>query len=409
MFKNHNTLLATTALIAIATHGIATAAASPAPLQHTNVRSNQNLVAGTQEAADLPTDGSTTFTLEFTNKTEAHIYDLLLDTDDSSGIDPDFEGAPVRVFKKDNAGTWKDLGWGNSPSHGDGVEDMKVMAPNIDTRYEPDEADAIPPGEVFRVEITSADGFFTDDVLEVTPTTKGTLHAAKWPGIPICFGFDLPHPLLQNYQYYNGHEGLSGRSSGYWEGTNGLGSDCHNVSFSSPSPGIYAIDAYSSHPSTFDPLNGILTFTPPIPPGAAFDYSFIMNDTEPYLESDPDPTTVYVAELNVSVQFQLSVSGLVGGSTATFSMSNGIPGGMVALAYSLAGGGPTALVGGPCPGLVVDLSNPMTVIGMLPSDGSGNAAMSMGIPSFATGIMVWMQAVDLTSCTASNQVAQVIQ
>ncbi len=78
------------------------------------------------------------------------------------------------------------------------------------------------------------------------------------------------------------------------------------------------------------------------------------------------------------------------------------------MAYSRNGGGPSVLGGGPCPGLSVDLSNPIQIVGVVPADGSGNAKIDVAIPPLASGIQVWIQAVDLNTCQKSNQVVQVI-
>ncbi len=104
----------------------------------------------------------------------------------------------------------------------------------------------------------------------------------------------------------------------------------------------------------------------------------------------------------------LSVSGLVAGGTAQLTVDNATPSGLVGFAYSLSGGGPATLPAGSCGLLTVDLSNPVQVIGIQPANGLGSSTLSVPIPSGATGVSVWFQALDVVSCELTNGLAEII-
>ena len=105
---------------------------------------------------------------------------------------------------------------------------------------------------------------------------------------------------------------------------------------------------------------------------------------------------------------KLSVSGLVAGGTATVSVTGATGGGQVGVAYSLAGGGPSSLSAGPCGMVTVALSNPIVVLPILVADPGGNASLSQSIPAGTTGTTVWLHALDVSSCTLTNSLTQVI-
>jgi hypothetical protein len=92
-----------------------------------------------------------------------------------------------------------------------------------------------------------------------------------------------------------------------------------------------------------------------------------------------------------------SVTNLVIGSIATFSVSGATPSGAVRLGYSKQGAGPTTTVYG-----VVDMSLPITLFAILTADVSGNAAFGMLVPACVTGVTVYSQAVDIVSGNLSN-------
>ena len=104
----------------------------------------------------------------------------------------------------------------------------------------------------------------------------------------------------------------------------------------------------------------------------------------------------------------LSIAGLVAGGTATLTVVNATPAGAVGYAYSLAGGGPATLPAGPCGPLTVDLGLPVTVLPLQTADATGTAVLTIPIPAGSTGVPVWFQALDLTSCVLTNGLAEVI-
>ena len=101
--------------------------------------------------------------------------------------------------------------------------------------------------------------------------------------------------------------------------------------------------------------------------------------------------------------FTLAASGLVAGGSATLSLSGAGAGATCIMAYSLAGGGPTSTAVGD-----VDLSQPINRLPSLTADGNGDAGMTVNVPSGAAGVSVWIQAVDMSSATLSNSLAEVV-
>ncbi len=98
----------------------------------------------------------------------------------------------------------------------------------------------------------------------------------------------------------------------------------------------------------------------------------------------------------------LDIVGYVAGQTATVTVSNATPSGLVAVALSLAGNAPTLVGTGACGSLVMDLQFPITVIGQGAADGAGTFAMTATVPAGSVGRMVYLQAVDATTCELSN-------
>ncbi|RMH01591.1 MAG: hypothetical protein D6702_10835 [Planctomycetota bacterium] len=99
----------------------------------------------------------------------------------------------------------------------------------------------------------------------------------------------------------------------------------------------------------------------------------------------------------------LSVSNLVAGQTATISVSNCTPNGIVRHGYSLFGGGP---VNTPYGQLL--LSPPYRELPAITCDAAGNGSMTARVPAGTTGIMVWQHAFDLGSLTFTNGISNVI-
>lgn len=98
-----------------------------------------------------------------------------------------------------------------------------------------------------------------------------------------------------------------------------------------------------------------------------------------------------------------TITGLVGGGTATLTVSNATAGGGVLIGYSLTGAGPTNTPFGP-----VDMSTPITQLPTLTANGSGVASMSTGVPGRVTGFTVYTQAADLSSGALTNSLAEVV-
>lgn len=104
----------------------------------------------------------------------------------------------------------------------------------------------------------------------------------------------------------------------------------------------------------------------------------------------------------------LSVTNAIAGANATINVDGTTNNGFVGLAYSLAGPGPTNTFTGPCGFMMVDLSAPIRVIGTFSAIGT-NLNMNLSIPAGASGLSVWMQALDFGACALSNGVALTIQ
>ena len=95
----------------------------------------------------------------------------------------------------------------------------------------------------------------------------------------------------------------------------------------------------------------------------------------------------------------LTVPPLAGGNFANFTVSSCTPGGQAYLAYSLTGGGPTNTTWG-----VAELSNPIQLLATMTVNSAGDAAYFTTVPSRATGVTVWFQALDLGGGLFSNGV-----
>lgn len=218
--------------------------------------------------------GNNSPTFQFTNKTWLPICDLLLSTNNSKLIDPDFQGGPV-VVRMPPGGA--DLGWHQWPPSGDGVEDVKVVA-----LFKPD--DCIPINNDFSVEMVF-DGVAAGDILKVTPTDS-TQHQIQ-PKDTLT---------LENcYRLFNGYEGLPGSLDGVYVGFNGLTFPVERIRFESRTSGVSVAQVTSTLPSVYDPTSGILEFSVPIATGAPLDFNFSVDTLAPFVQGDPDPFTVVCA------------------------------------------------------------------------------------------------------------------
>jgi len=104
----------------------------------------------------------------------------------------------------------------------------------------------------------------------------------------------------------------------------------------------------------------------------------------------------------------LQVNNLVAGAMASLDVSGATAFGSVQYGYSVTGGGPTLVPGGGCGVLSVDLSAPIRMAGSQTADANGDASLSAQVPAGTTGVMVWVQAFDVASCTLTNGVVQTI-
>lgn len=104
---------------------------------------------------------------------------------------------------------------------------------------------------------------------------------------------------------------------------------------------------------------------------------------------------------------QLTVTNLVGGGTAVFTVDGATSGGSVGLAYSLNGGGPTTVNTGACGMQTVELTLPFGVLGIFSAIGT-TMTHNQPIPGSATGLTVWFQGLDFGSCTMTNGVSMTV-
>ncbi|MCH2112763.1 MAG: choice-of-anchor J domain-containing protein [Planctomycetes bacterium] len=95
----------------------------------------------------------------------------------------------------------------------------------------------------------------------------------------------------------------------------------------------------------------------------------------------------------------LSVTGLVGGSTASVDMSGCSAGGIAYFGYSLAGAGPTSTPLGDAA-----LSAPFKSFA-LSCDSNGDAGMTASVPAGASGLSIWFHGADLGTATFTNAIA----
>jgi len=103
----------------------------------------------------------------------------------------------------------------------------------------------------------------------------------------------------------------------------------------------------------------------------------------------------------------LSITNLIGGQSANITVTGTTTNGAVGLAYSLFGPGPTNVFTGSCGIQTVNLSPPIQVIGTFSAIGN-TMSLNMTIPAGASGLAVWVQALDFGSCQLSNGLSLVV-
>jgi len=140
----------------------------------------------------------------------------------------------------------------------------------------------------------------------------------------------------------------------------------------------------------------------PVDTTGNFYVMFGQEDNFPYNDLDG----VGIDDINIDgtgIAFNYSITNLVAGSTATFSVDGGTPFGTILVAYSLTGAGPTTTPYG-----AVDMSAPISTLATLTADVNGDANLSPSVPAGLTGVTLYTQAVDLTAGLLTNSLAEVI-
>ncbi len=101
---------------------------------------------------------------------------------------------------------------------------------------------------------------------------------------------------------------------------------------------------------------------------------------------------------------KLDAPPLSAGSTATFTVTDALPGATIYLGWSTAGFGPTGSVYGP-----VFLTDPVQLLPPVTAGAGGTATVTAAVPPGTVGVRAWFQAVDLAAGDLSNMVARVVQ
>ena len=94
---------------------------------------------------------------------------------------------------------------------------------------------------------------------------------------------------------------------------------------------------------------------------------------------------------------------LVSGFPGQLNVSNCTAAGTVFFAYSLAGAGPTSTVYGNAA-----LSAPFVTLSPVTVLGDGTASLMVPVPGSASGVNIWVQALDLSSGDLSNGVSTTV-
>jgi len=253
-----------------------------------------NLTGG-PVTVNLP-PGNPTPTLVFKNLTNSSIHDLLLSTQLSPFIDPDFEGGPITVRKPPNG---NNLGWTSTPAPADGVEDIKVK-----TMF-PEDKLVILDQESFSVEM-----FFlgetpdSGDKLTITPTNIMGKQIASQQGAGLH--------SRQKYELFHGYEGLTGSLDVAFDSFNNTSGPAQALHFRGVTTDVLIASVESTLPSKFDATTGVLWFTNPVPPGAPIEFSFSVASLPAFDESDPHPfSSVESAKIPAVSEWGLLVMTLI--------------------------------------------------------------------------------------------------
>ncbi len=104
---------------------------------------------------------------------------------------------------------------------------------------------------------------------------------------------------------------------------------------------------------------------------------------------------------------EYTITNLIAGQIATFTVTNATPGNFVVIGYSTAGPGPTSTQFGD-----VMMSMPISTFPALPADATGTVTLTQFVPANLAGVQVWSQALELFAGGGgilSNPLAEVIQ
>ncbi|KAA3608752.1 MAG: hypothetical protein DWQ01_11630 [Planctomycetota bacterium] len=104
----------------------------------------------------------------------------------------------------------------------------------------------------------------------------------------------------------------------------------------------------------------------------------------------------------------LRVNGFIAGNVATLTAGCVTPAANIAFVYSITGTGPTTVPAGPCGLTTFDLSPPLNLLGVAPADPTGVATLAVPIPPGTTGIPVFLQSLDLATCTTTHNLIAVV-
>jgi len=109
--------------------------------------------------------------------------------------------------------------------------------------------------------------------------------------------------------------------------------------------------------------------------------------------------TIYYETLGGGLYY--SITNMVAGQVANFSVTGAVPGTNVVIGYSLAGPGPISTQYG-----MVDMTPPIRTLAVMGADASGTVAFPMNVPSNAAGRTLYTQA--LNQGLLSNSLAELV-
>ncbi|MBL1217872.1 MAG: hypothetical protein D8M59_10300 [Planctomycetes bacterium] len=115
-----------------------------------------------------------------------------------------------------------------------------------------------------------------------------------------------------------------------------------------------------------------------------------------------DSGSAYLFDLNCPAVPTLAIQGVCPGPMQ-FVVTDASPGGRVAYVYAYGSGSVSIPPGNPCIGTVLGLNGTATLSGSEFADVDGTAVFEADVPAKGCG-RVYMQAIDLTSCTTTNVV-----